>query len=155
MILPARTFSRFWKKVRKSDECWEWTGELSPYGYGFMWVAYKRIGAHRISWLLHCGEIRDNLCVCHHCDNRICVRPDHLFLGTRSENSLDRFRKGRSASHEMHGRARLSEQDVAMLRQDYSTGTITQAELSKRYDVSKSLIWAIVRNKIWREQTVA
>jgi HNH endonuclease len=86
---------RFWGRVDKSGECWEWTGSLGSHGYGEFGVAGDRVLAHRYSYELASGPIPDGLYVCHHCDNRRCVRPDHLFLGTARDNALDMVRKGR------------------------------------------------------------
>jgi hypothetical protein len=88
---------RFWGKVRKSKDCWEWIGARCRAGYGSLGLSRsrKRISAHRFSWELHHGPIPESLFVCHHCDNPRCVRPDHLFLGTRTDNTWDAIRKGR------------------------------------------------------------
>lgn len=87
---------RFWKKVQKSAGCWVWTASSYPNGYGmFSPSAGELTGAHRFSYRLHFGPIPRRKKVLHTCDNRPCVRPDHLFLGTTRDNLLDAIRKGR------------------------------------------------------------
>lgn len=86
---------RFWRKVKKSDGCWLWTAGHFPNGYGLFWCEGSGHGAHRIAWQLQVGPIPEGLCVLHHCDVKECVRGDHLFLGTNSDNSQDMAAKGR------------------------------------------------------------
>ncbi len=89
--------SRFWAKVEEGDECWLWTGSgRSQIRHGQFWDGERIVGAHRFSWEMHNQRtIPEGLFVCHHCDNGLCVRPDHLFIGTHQDNMDDLVRKGR------------------------------------------------------------
>jgi hypothetical protein len=101
--LSATDFSeadrkRFWAKARKGnpDECWEWTANLNEHGYGrFMLNKIVRL-AHRVSFTLVAGEIPNDMQCCHRCDNPKCVNPEHLFLGTHTENMRDCSKKNRN-----------------------------------------------------------
>jgi hypothetical protein len=98
---------RFWFQVDHTDTCWLWTGHRNNKGYGYLGFGTngKRTWhlVHRLSWEWTYGPIPDDLCVLHHCDRPSCVRPDHLFLGTRPENTEDMRSKGR-AKHWGHPR---------------------------------------------------
>ena len=90
---------RFWEKVRKGPGCWEWTGAntgAKSGGYGLFFFEGEIHRASRISLMLAGSPVPKNLCALHKCDNPPCVRPDHLFIGTRSENLKDAYRKGRA-----------------------------------------------------------
>jgi len=97
---------RFWSKVDKSggpDACWPWTRKRTHDGYGvFALRNGKQHPAHRIAWELTNGEILHGLLACHHCDNRLCCNPVHLFLGTVRDNALDASRKGRLSCGDRH-----------------------------------------------------
>jgi hypothetical protein len=86
---------RFWAYVQKTASCWVWTGTQSDNGYGRIWGKGRHIKAHRFSWELHNGPIPEGMHVCHKCDTPACVNPEHLFLGTASDNMRDMVAKGR------------------------------------------------------------
>jgi hypothetical protein len=93
--LTSRIPERFWSKVAKSEGCWEWIGSRSTSGYGQFYLRGRLVQAHRAAWeIVNDRPFPDGMLACHHCDNKICVRPDHLFVGTLSMNALDAEAKG-------------------------------------------------------------
>lgn len=142
------TAERFWVKVAKSNGCWEWTGATHK-GYGWFNRGDKSMLAHRYSWELWAGALPTDLCVCHHCDNRLCVRPDHLFLGTRADNNEDMWRKGRTARGERVKGAKLTEEQVTEIRSLYRAGDYSQRQLGEMYGVTQTNVQAIVSGRSW------
>ena len=155
---PKPVEERFWPKVNlnsgvfcpvKGSECWTWSGSLS-HGYGQLSSRRGRtpFKAHRVSWRLHVGPIPVGTFVCHTCDNRACVNPDHLFLGTDEDNKKDMVSKGRHA-HGQTTYAKLTINEVLEIRKRYDLGGITQKELGRLYGVGQDQVSRIVTGKRW------
>lgn len=87
---------RFWPNVKKTDGCWYWTGSVAGNGYGAIFYNGKQEGAHRIAWILANGPIPKGLLIRHKCDNPLCVRLDHLEIGTVADNARDMVQRGRA-----------------------------------------------------------
>lgn len=152
---------RFWSKVQKGDGCWEWTGRPTKAGYADIRVGGRKVLVHRLSYLLHNGTLDPDLDVLHRCDNRLCVRPDHLFVGTQADNVRDMLNKGRHNWQpnsgkrpfgEHHWCAKLTEQQVREIRQ--TGNALTQSGLALQFGVTRATIGKILRGNIWREVDV-
>lgn len=131
--------------------CWIWTGRGSHQGYGRVHVDGRDMKAHRVSYLLGCGEIPSGLVICHKCDVRLCVNPDHLFLGTHGDNVADTVAKNRQPCGESHGLSKLTSKQVEEIRRIYLAGGISQLKLAEDYSVSRSRISFIVTGKHWKD----
>jgi hypothetical protein len=151
----------FWSRVKKDTDCWEWTGSRNRYGYGWFYDPTTQITqlAHRQSFIMEIGNIPARMCVCHRCDNRGCVRPDHLFLGTQSDNMADCWAKGRNylqAHPEMRARfgmlnpsARLSLSEVADIRWLRAHGYSSERAMANAFGVGASTIHHIIKGTTW------
>lgn len=143
---------QFLKKVKKiRNGCWEWQGSLS-HGYGQISYKKKTVRTHRLSYLLFKGEIPDNLIVCHSCDNKKCVKPDHLWLGTWKDNMQDKVRKGRQGHHGIIGEkatnAKFTNKQVLEIKAKIKKG-IRQADIAREYNVSRRYIHNIKFGLTW------
>jgi hypothetical protein len=127
-------------------DCLEWTKSKFNNGYGKIWCDGQNRGAHRVSYELHRGAIPIGSYVCHKCDNRACINPDHLFLGTAAENAADRDAKGRQARGNSSGTSKLSESDIPSIRAAFS---VSNVEMGKRYGVNNATISSIRLGKTW------
>src|SRR5690348_11464451 len=92
---PRDVAERFWEKVTRGDGCWLWTASQMGAGYGKFYYERRWTGAHRVAWILTNGAVPPGRVVMHVCDNPLCVRPDHLTLGTQNDNVQDMCEKGR------------------------------------------------------------
>lgn len=167
MPLDSTAIARFWSKVDKSGDCWLWTAGKSK-GYGqFSPTRRTHIYAHRLSHELAYGTIPEGLKVCHRCDTPLCVRPDHLFLGTPADNVHDRMSKGRpnngprGETHHYRARpelvrrgersatAKVSAADVVAIRALRGEGVVLR-EIAARFGLSTPHVCDIVNRRCWK-----
>lgn len=151
---------RFWHQVNKerrkkkgsSSRCWEWTGLPQKSGYCRIRINsnYRRV--HQVSWEMHFGKIPDGMCVCHKCDNKICVNPSHLFLGTNRDNQIDKVSKGRQAKGERCGNCKLTSKQVIEIRKTYVRRSKTHGmrAMIKKFGVGRSMIKYILNGTNWK-----
>jgi len=157
MARPARPLrERFFEKfqIGAPDECWEWT-RANNKGYGSIWDNDKNRmeEAHRVSWEIHRGPVPEGVCVLHNCDNPPCVNPNHLFLGTKSDNSKDMYSKGRHnvayLKGEQHPMSKLTTADVLALRARREAGA-SKHELAAEFLITPDTAWEIYTRRTWR-----
>lgn len=152
--LPENRKRRFYASFVVGDgPCWNWIAGKTGNGSGYGQFALKgKKGwrphtAPRVSWFIHKGSIPKGLCVLHQCDNPACVRPSHLFLGTRTENAADKVRKSRQSRGESSGLNKLKVHEVRQIRQLVKTKP--QRELATRFGVGADQISRIASRKRW------
>lgn len=134
--------------INKETGCWEYAVNRKHVRHRRMRDgAGRSTYAHRVAYAVHHGD-PGNLCVCHKCDNPMCVNPEHLFLGTQADNNRDRNEKNRHAKGEDHGMAVLTEREVLAIRRRYS-GNNT-ADLADAFGVSTSTIYHVATRRTWR-----
>jgi hypothetical protein len=150
---------RFWAKVNRTDsadECWEWRAGLNGDGYGQFWDSLdsRMNRAHRVSYRITFGSIPKGLSILHRCDNRRCVNPSHLFLGTQKDNIEDMVKKGRQRGRSMpgqlNGAAKLTADQVIQIKQLIKDGH-RNATIAPIFKVHPSNISAIRRGVSWAD----
>lgn len=155
--MEQKYVERFWTKVQKSEGCWKWKDVPCKNGYGLFNVWPEKFYAHRVMWELTRGPIPAGLFVLHHCDNPMCVNPEHLFLGTNLDNVRDMMAKGRNphgktsylyGHPEKNAQAKLSWDDVEKIKTLRAQG-VMQKDLARQFSVSRSTIQGILYGKKW------
>ena len=150
MKITSRDVDRFISGIDKTDNCWNWNRSVDTCGYGMFYCDGKQINSHRFSYLYFNGDIPDGLVVRHICDNTRCVNPEHLVLGTNSDNLKDSYARRRRNSSKVfefnNGNCKLSDSDVLYIR-NYSKYYGYRKDLAKFFGVSIYTIEDIVSNK--------
>jgi hypothetical protein len=143
----------FWRRVEKTPTCWLYRASGTPSGYRVCWYRGKQEYAHRASWMLHFGNIPVGQFVCHRCDVKDCVRPDHLFLGSPKVNTHDAIHKNLT---NLFGHQRLGPVDAKAIYDAYHGGIrVTQLALARRFGVARATICMIVTGRSWGHVTGA
>lgn len=163
----ANDMARFWIKVdrRGPDECWPWIAGFYKEGYGKFGSGGRTLASNRVAYFLAKRIDPSPLFVCHSCDNRYCCNPDHLFVGSTTDNMRDCKAKGRNATGDRHGSktmpenrprgvlsglSKLTDAQVIEIRELYASGRgFTQDDLAMWFDIGQSHISLIVLRRIW------
>ena len=151
--MDSKILNRFFSKVNKTADCWNWTAGTNSKGYGWFSLSGKRNYAHRVSWEIHNGSIPEGnghhgTCVLHECDNRKCINPAHLFLGTQADNLADMAQKGRASKGEGRPAAKLTEAKVKEIRMWRELGC-TLKSIGEAYGVHLTVIGGIISGRAW------
>ena len=146
MNITKTTKKRFWDKVGSdewsSNECWEWKASLNRKGYGQFRIEGKVYKAHRVSWVIHFGDIPLETLVLHKCDNSKCVNPEHLFLGTHMDNRIDAINKGRARI------STLYEGEAWLIRKLWDSEKLSFSEIGKMFKCSRYTIGNIIAGRV-------
>lgn len=149
---------RFWQKVDISighgpkQNCWEWKGSRNSHGYGAFGFEGRVTGAHKVAYILTFGPIPEGQCVLHECDNPSCVRPLHLFLGTKKDNFDDMIKKRRQSNEfeKQQRDGKLSAEIVKEMRALYATGQYTMAKLGAMFHVAPTTAQQAIAGRYWK-----
>lgn len=162
LATKEQVLTRFLKKLSVAENgCWNWNGAMRVGGYGKAFLPGPiELAAHRLSWILHRGEIPRGLYICHTCDNRKCVNPDHLFPGTHDDNMKDgvgkkRFLHGLARVEannpkfgSAHPNSRLKEENIHEIISLKKRG-LSYTEIGAMYDVSFQTIFDVIKGHTW------
>lgn len=134
---------RFWEKVHRGDLCWEWQGSIKQNGYGHIGIGVgkKTEYVHRVAWWLYYGvEPTEN--VLHHCDNRRCVRKNHLYEGSQKDNIRDSLARRRLPIGERHHNAKITDSQVKEIRERFNNGE-PRADIASAYGINRRYVYEI------------
>ena len=147
----------FWNKVDicGEDDCWNWTAGKIPAGYGAFAIGRKNIGTHRLAYEYSVGKIPDGMFVCHRCDNKSCCNPNHLFLGTNSDNMNDMYKKGYGPNNkgENNGKHKLTSDEVKNIVFLKRTQHLFDKVIANKFNISESIVSRIISGAIWSSVT--
>jgi hypothetical protein len=132
--------------AKQGSGCIFWTGAIGSRGYGVSCLHGEIVAAHRLAYETFVGEIPDGMFVCHHCDTPHCINPEHLFLGTHNDNMQDKVRKSRHSHGEVHGMAKLTEEQARFVLQSAEPGRV----LAMMFGVTADHIAMIRKGRAWR-----
>ena len=140
---------RFWRDVDTSGDCWNWTGGVHDQsGYGRFTADKKPMLAHRFSYAIHQGAYDPRWCVLHQCDNPKCVRPTHLFLGTKGDNNRDRHAKGRDKKYQrIPSIAKVTPLQTDAILALNATGDFAGQELAELFGLSAATVSRVIRGQ--------
>lgn len=143
--------TRFEAKLDKSGDCWLWTASLAGKGYGQMKLPKQRKQeyAHRLAYMIYKGAIPDGIQVCHKCDNPRCCNPEHIFLGTSSDNHLDMKEKNRHLYGEKNSQAKLSDTKISQIKKCIDSG-MSQSIIAKAFGIHQTTVSKINRGCRWQ-----
>lgn len=152
-FVPMPEFSnseknKFLSHIIKKEDCWSWDS-TTRFGYGKFRIKDKEYMAHRVSYYLNFGIDPKDLFVCHKCDNRICVKPEHLFLGSNRDNMQDALLKGRMFLGEKNSFSKLKVVDIHKIRNLYSLGNSSYEDIAISFGVSNECIRKVIKRFTW------
>ncbi len=146
----VRRFSSKIATPNSDHACWIWQAARNSKGYGVIGVNGRLELAHRVAYELANGAIPKGMLVMHKCDNRCCVNPNHLKLGTQAENAADMVAKGRQLSGEKNPNAKLNIDSVRQIRELYGTGNYSYAGLAGRFRLAPSYARRVIQGDYWK-----
>lgn len=151
-----RLETRFWEQVKKGPTCWNWLGTdfNGCQKYGYFSIHKKTMAAHRVAWILTHKFIPKGLHVLHHCDNRRCCNPKHLWTGTNLDNVKDKISKHRHGFGETASRAILTKKQVLEIRTAKccrsGPNKLTDQMLATKYGISRRNIRSVRWGQTWK-----